>query len=219
MQTVEDFSVFRAAGPFLVPLLLLSVVALVFFLERFYFLHRRQIRTGEFLSGLGNLLARGRHIEALTVCEEAPGPVPRVVKAVLQQRDSGREAMRAAAEGVAILEVPALERRVGAIGVIAGIAPLTGLAGTVFALCRAFFRMRSQGHYATADAFSADIAAALASTAIALVLAILASLGHHFLVARVHAIANEIEWAAHDAMEFCSAPPPAAGEAPPAARR
>jgi biopolymer transport protein ExbB len=193
-----DFSLFLSAGPFLWPLLLLSVLALALFFERFHFLHRGQIRVNEFLTGLKNTLAGGRYIEALTLCEEAPGPVPRVVKAILLRRDEGEAVMRATAERAALLELPPLERRVSSIAAIAKIAPLVGLTGTLLALLDAFLQMRSQGHYATADAFSSDIAAALSTTALGLILAIFAHLAHHLLVSRIRSVLHDIEWSAHE---------------------
>ncbi|MDR1817016.1 MAG: MotA/TolQ/ExbB proton channel family protein [Puniceicoccales bacterium] len=213
-SNLESLSIVSAAGPLAWPLLLLGLIGLVFFVERTLFLHSGQIRAGEFLAGIKNNLREGRLNEALTHCNGAPGPVPRVIKAVLHRAGEGEQRMRLAAEEAALLEVPALERRVGTLLAIAKIAPLLGLTGTVFALLRAFLDMRSQGHYATADAFASDIAAALAVTALGLVVAALAHLAHHFLAARVRAILHDIEWAAHGVLAFVCTEMPAMPAAP-----
>ncbi len=180
-------------GPFVWTLLGIALFGLVFLIERGLYLHRRQIPSREFLSGIFNNLRKGRYIEALTVCENTEGPVARVVKAILLHRTESEERMRLAAEEAAIAEIPALERRAGTINAFAKIAPLVGLAGTVFALLRAFLHMTAAGHYATADLFSADIAQALAATGLGLVIAIVLHLGHHFIVGRIRALTYDID--------------------------
>jgi biopolymer transport protein ExbB len=202
MTPLQEFSLFTATGPFVWPLLLLSLLALVFFFERAHFLHKGQIRAGEFLRGIKNALSQGHLVEALTACEETPGPIPRIVKAILLRTRDGEAGMRSAAESAAILEIPALERRVGTIAAAAKLAPLLGFTGTLFALTRAFLHMQGQGHYATADAFAADIASALAVTALGLMLSVLAHLAHHFLYGRVRSIVHDMEWAAHETIQF-----------------
>lgn len=189
-------------GPFVWTLLGIALFGLAFLIERGVYLHRMQIPSGDFLNGLKNNLRKGRYVEALTVCENTEGPVARVVKAILLHRGESEERMRLAAEEAAIAEIPALERRAGTINAFAKIAPLVGLAGTVFALLRAFLHMNSAGHYATADLFSADIAQALSATGLGLVVAIVLHLGHHFIAERIRALTYEIDKTAIAVISF-----------------
>lgn len=200
-QPVE-FSVLSNGGPLLFPLLGVSLLALVFIVERTLFLHRGRIRAAEFLDGVRNNLRHGRLVEALTACEQAPGPVARVVKACLLHTKSGETRMRAAAEEAGLLELPVLERRIGTIAAVAKLAPLLGMLGTVIALLRAFLSLRSTGHYASADQFAGDIAGALVTTAAGLGISAVAHLGVHFLNGRVRAIVHDIEWASVACIRF-----------------
>jgi biopolymer transport protein ExbB len=200
-QPVE-FSVLSNGGPMLIPLIGLSLIALVFIVERTLFLHRGRIRAAEFLDGVRNNLRHGRLVEALTACEQAPGPVARVVKASLLHTRDGEPRMRAAAEEAALLELPILERRIGTISAIAKLAPLLGMLGTVIALLKTFLTLRSTGHYASADQFSGDIAGALVTTAAGLGISAVAHLGVHFLNGRVRALVHDIEWAAVASIRF-----------------
>ncbi|MDR2844756.1 MAG: MotA/TolQ/ExbB proton channel family protein [Puniceicoccales bacterium] len=200
--TTQAYSLLTDTGPLLWPLFLLSLIALVFLVERTHFLHKGQINARDFLEGIRNNLRQHRVTEALTVCEEAPGPVPRIVKAILLHSGESEARMRSAATEAAILEIPVLERRVGTIAAMAKLAPLLGLIGTVIALLRAFLAMNAQGHYATSDAFAHDIATALSATAVSLIIAALAHLGHHFLSGRIRSIVHDIEWSAHSTIQF-----------------
>lgn len=189
-------------GPFVWVLLGIGLFGVAFLIERGLYLHRRQIPSREFLSGIFNNLRKGRYIEALTVCENTEGPVARVVKAILLHHTEGEARMRLAAEEAAVSEIPALERRAGTLNALAKIAPLVGLAGTVFALLRAFLHMNAAGHYATADLFASDVAQALTATGLGLVIAIVLHLGHHFISGRIRALTYDIDKTAVSVIQF-----------------
>ena len=80
---IELFDKFQQGGIIMWPMFLMSLAALAIFIERVLFLHRNQIRSREFLSGIENSLEKGRLIEALTVCQDTPGPAAAMVKACL----------------------------------------------------------------------------------------------------------------------------------------
>lgn len=210
-QPVE-FSPLANGGPLLWPIIGLSVLTLVYILERSLFLHRGRIRAGDFVEGLKTNLRKGRLVEALTVCEQSPGPVPRVVKAALLHARDGEARMRAAAEEAALMELPILERRLGAIAAIGKIAPLLGFLATVIALLRAFLQLKSAGHYASADAFAGDIAAALTTSAAGLAVSVMAQTGVHFLHGRARAITHDIELSAVAMIRFVCHELPAESE-------
>ena len=75
-------------------LLALGLLGVMFFIERALYLHRGQIRAKAFVDGIKNTLVKRPLIEALTVCEETPGPVAAVVKAALLHADDPADAMR-----------------------------------------------------------------------------------------------------------------------------
>ncbi len=181
-------------------LLLLGIVALVFFVERALYLHRMQIRAKAFLEGIRNILGKRRIVEALTVCEETPGPVAVVVKAALMHAHEDAQKMRFAVQEAAVIEIPSLERRLGSIAAIAQIAPLVGLLGTVLGLVTTFVAFEKD--YATASVLARGMWMALLSTAGSLLLAIPARLAHHFLASRVRSIIRDVEWAGNEIMQY-----------------
>ena len=181
-------------------LLAFGVALAILFIERALYLHRGQIRSTAFVSGIKNILAKRRLVEALTVCEETPGPVAAVVKAALLHADDDAEAMRFHVQEAAVVELPALERRIGAIGAIAQVAPLLGLLGTVLGMIATFAAF--QRDYATASALAKGMWEALFCTAAGLMLAITAHLALHFLNGRVRAIVRDMEWSGNEIMKY-----------------
>ena len=183
-------------------LVLMAVIALVLFIERTFYLHRGQIRATAFVDGIKNILAKRRIVEALTLCEETPGPVAAVVKAALIHAHDDEGRMRYAVQEAAVVELPALERRLGSIAAIAQVAPLVGLLGTVLGMATTFYAFMQGGQYATAHALSEGMWKALLATAGSLIVAIPAHLAYHFLHGRVRSLVRDIEWAGNEIMRY-----------------
>ncbi len=187
------------------PLLHISVLGYVFFIERTLFLHQGQIQVRNFLDGIRNLLAKGRVAEALAVCEETPGPIPNIVKAALLHYDQSMDQIRGAVQSAALIEIPILERRVGTIAAIARIAPILGLLGTVLAGYDAFFLFQNEGVYANPADFAGSMGQALLTTIAGLAIAAMAYLGHHFLHGRLRAVVHDMESVGHDLLQWIAA--------------
>ncbi len=197
-----DFSLFTQGGPMLVVLVLMAAVVIVLFIERTLYLHRAQIRSKPFLDGIKNTLERRRLVEALTICEETPGPVAAVVKAALVNADKDAEKMRFAVQEAAVVEIPALERRLGSIAAVAQIAPLVGLLATLLGMITTFHAFMEGGQYATATALASGMWQALIGTAGSLLIAIPAHLAWHFLSGRVRSLVRDVEWAGNEIMQY-----------------
>lgn len=203
-------------GPIMYPLLFVSVLGFVMFVERALFLHKGQIGTQDFLSGIKNLVGKKRLVEALTLCEDTPGPMARIVKSALLHYGESREQIRAAIQSAALVEIPVLERRVGTIAAIAKVAPLLGFLGTLISAVQALYAL--EGANADSGAFGQFLAEALITSASGLAIGVMAVLAHHFLYGRVRALVHEFEWVGHTINEFLSTLPaatePSAGSEP-----
>jgi len=216
-MTGLDFSLFAKGGPMMWVLLAMSLVGTLLFIERVLYLHRGQIRSTAFVGGIKNILAKRRLLEALTVCEETPGPVAAVVKSALLHADDDEQKMRLSVQEAALTEIPVLERRLGSIAAITQVAPLVGLLGTLLGMITTFHAFMQGGNYATATVLAAGMWQALISTAGGLIVAIPGHLAHHFLSGRVRAIFLFEEWTGNEIMryllvEYRSLPEPANGK-------
>lgn len=201
-MTAFSYSVFAKGGPVMWLLVLLGLAAAVIFIERALFLHRGQIRSTEFLNGIKNLLEKNRLMEALTLSEETPGPVAKVVKAGLRHAADDEQALRFAVQEAALAEIPVLERRIGALAAIAQIAPLLGLLGTLLGMIKTFWLFNHGGSYATPAVLAGGMWEALLTAAAGLAVAIPAHLARHFLTGRVRVFVQDMEWAGNELMRF-----------------
>src|SRR4026207_1008569 len=165
-------TLWRDGGPMIWLLLLASAVAIVVFIERVLHFHRAQINSMEFLNGVRNVLKRDNVVEALSICDATPGPVARLVKVAILNRERGREGVREALEEAGLVEVPPLEEKLGLLATIAQVAPLMGLLGTALGFIQVFTQIQAQGTAATVQQLSGGIWEALICTAAGLAVAV-----------------------------------------------
>src|SRR5438874_13006266 len=202
----------KLGGPMIWLILGASATALVVFFQRVLHYHRAQINSMEFLNGVRNVLKRDNVVEALSICDATPGPVARLVKTAILNRDRGREGVRDALEEAGLLEVPRLEDKLNLLATIAQIAPLMGLLGTVMGFMRMFLQLQREGTFATPDRLAGGIWGALISMAAGLAVAIPTYAGYNYLVNRVNSIVLDMEKASTEILNIVSGPVNASGQ-------
>lgn len=183
----------QKGGPAMWAMFVVSVVGLAVFLERLVYLHRAQIRVGEFLRGLANLVRGDRYEEARKQCLSTPGPVARVALSAVLARECPRSELRDIVQEAGQLEVPRLERHLPLLAGLAYTAPLLGLLGTVLGLLEAFYLVSTQGGYATVADVSGAAYQSLISAAAGLAVAIPALIGVGYLSGRVKDLLHDME--------------------------
>jgi biopolymer transport protein ExbB len=174
-------------------ILLVSAVAVVVFVERFLHYHRAQINSTEFLSGVRNVLRRDNVVEALSICDATPGPVARLVRTAIVNRDHGRERITESLEEAGLSEVPRLEEKLNLLATIAQITPLLGLLGTILGLMQTFSVIKDAGVMAHVGMVSDGVWKALICAGAGLAVAIPAHAAYNYLVSRVNSIVLDME--------------------------
>ncbi|HHY84794.1 MAG TPA: MotA/TolQ/ExbB proton channel family protein [Verrucomicrobia bacterium] len=182
-------------------IMLVSAVGIVVFIERFLHYHRAQINSTEFLNGVRNVLRRDNVVEAVSICDATPGPVARLVKTAILNRDHGRERISEALEEAGLAEVPRLEEKLNLLATIAQVAPLLGLLGTVIGLMEAFGGLKD-GLMAHPELMSEGMSRALICAGAGLAVAIPAQAGYNYLVSRVNSIVLDMERAATEVVHI-----------------
>ena len=183
-------------GPVMWLILIAAAIAIAVFIERALHCHRAQINSTEFLNGVRNVLKRENVVEAISICDATPGPVARLVKTAILNRDKGRERVREAVEEAGLTEVPLLEEKLNLLATIAQIAPLLGLLGTIIGFMDVFKGLQTDGLYAhlSGEHSLADgIWHALICAAGGIAVAIFAHAGYNYLVSRVNKIVLDME--------------------------
>ena len=146
--------------------------------------------------------------EALTICDETPGPVAYLVKTAIMHRQDSKDAMRDALEDVSLAEVSRMERRLVVIALVAQIAPLLGLLGTVLGMVESLLVMQQQAPLVHSADLTGGLLRALTTTAAGLTVAIPSYAAFNILVIKVDRIVLDMEKAASEICAFLTSPRP-----------
>jgi biopolymer transport protein ExbB len=188
------FPTLLAKGGVMIWLLLLtSAVGIAVFVERLLHYHRAQINSAEFINGIRTVLKRENIVEALSICDATPGPVARLVKTAILNRERGREGVREALEEAGLVEVPRLEEKLNVLATIAQIAPLMGFLGTVLGFLKVFLKLQEAGLYSNLAPLAQGVFEGLICTAVGLSISIPGYVGYNYLVSRVNDIVLDME--------------------------
>lgn len=128
-----------SGGPLVWPILLVGLAALVLIIERLLFLRRVRANTDEMMGQVAGMVAAGDIAGALRAAEAQPGrPTSNVIQAGLSLRGNSPEVIESGLSEAMLRELPRLERFLTALKVLAAVAPLLGLLGTVTGMINTF---------------------------------------------------------------------------------
>lgn len=188
-----QFDLVEQGGPAMVLVLALGAIALVIFFQRLFHLHRAQIKSGDFIRGIFTIVNKGNIVEAVSQCEETPGPVAQMVRMAILEREQGPERVRQVMQEVGLAEIPRLERHLTLLLTLGQLAPLAGLLGTVLGMINVLGIIGAQAPQVYAGDLSDGLMTALLTTAAGLLVAIPVYAGHNLLANRVQSIVLDME--------------------------
>lgn len=194
-------------GPMMVPILLCSFIAFAVIAERFMLLRKMRLNTRKFMGEISYALKRNRADEAIDMCDKAPGPLPRVLKAGILKYDRSKRDIKEAIEDAALHEIPRLEKNIAILATIAQISPLLGLVGTVIGMVEVFQEIQVKTAAllpVTPADLSAGIWQALIATVAGLIVAIPAVAAYNYFVSKVNYLIREMEISAADLVDILS---------------
>ena len=198
------FEMITAMGPMFWLILFFAALALAVVAERLFYYHRVNINSGDFLRGLSALIRAGEYAEALHEARQLPGPMARVVEAVLARPKLERQELREIAMGAAELEVYRIERHVRLLQMCATVMPLLGILGTMLALMD-FYETPGVTQGSAAPPMVAEtVLQALMLSASGVALAIPAYLFYMYLASRARKIVNSVERAGMECVHIIS---------------
>lgn len=189
--TEEFKSFFKKGGIVMYPLMLVAIIALLLFLERFVMLSYRGHLGRRFTKKMDALIAEKKYEEAANLCLKKETSLAMVLFAVLNKVNDTRENAERSLQEALLREQPKLERRMGLLAAMGTIAPLLGLLGTVTGIITLFTVITEVG---TNDArvLAGGISEALVTTEMGLVIAIPVMILHGLLSEKIEKITSEL---------------------------
>jgi len=195
MDTLAAF--FDKAGPIGAVIVASSVVAVFIVLERLWVFWRFRMRDPSLLDRIRELVGAGSVAEAAALARQQVNPVAASLAHLLERAAAAgvksRGELEKALVHAASREVRGLERFLPSLALIANVAPLLGLMGTVTGMIEAFQAIQNLGGKVNASVLAGGIWEAMLTTALGLGVAIPATIAHHLLQGRVQRLAADLE--------------------------
>ena len=193
-------------GWIMIPILVLSVLAVYIFVER-YFAIRRAAQTDEnFMNRIKDYIHDGKIESALTLCQSTDSPVARMIEKGIQRIGRPLSDINTAIENVGRLEIFKLEKGLPALASAAGGAPMIGFLGTVTGMIRAFYDMAMAGNNIDVQILSSGIYEAMVTTVAGLSVGIIAYFAYNILVTRIEKVVNDLETKTTEFMDLLNEP-------------
>ncbi len=185
--------------------LVLSFIAIYIFIERYLTITRASKIDDNFMNNIRMNVQSGNIQGAKALCQTTDSPVARMVEKGLQRIGKPLRDIDAAIENVGNLEIFKLEKNLSTLASIAGAAPMIGFLGTVTGMILSFYTMATEQNV-TPNVLAGGIYQALITTALGLLIGILAYVGYNLLVANVEKVVFKMERTTTEFMDLLQEP-------------
>jgi biopolymer transport protein ExbB len=195
-QEEMTFSLIQMAikgGWLMIPLLLLSIMAIYIFGERWWAIRKSAQINPNFMKDIHDAIHQGRIETALDLCQRSESPIARMIEKGIERIGRPLSDIQAAVENIGNVEVARLEKGLPMLATIAGGAPMIGFLGTVMGMIQAFFNMAQAGNNIDISLLSGGIYTAMVTTVAGLFVGILAYFGYNFLTAKISDLIFKME--------------------------
>jgi biopolymer transport protein ExbB len=205
-QSISVWSLALAGGPIMIPIALLSVLAIYLFIERLMVINKANQNPDAFMGRVKELVLRGDINGAKVLCSQNDTPVARMIEKGLSRIGSPLKNIEASIENVGKIEVFKLEKNLSTLATVAGAAPMLGFLGTVMGMVEAFIAISQEEGSVSPKLLSSGIYTAMITTVAGLIVGIIAYLAYNFLVTRVQKVVHKMEYTSIDFIDLLQEP-------------
>lgn len=204
--TLSYWELSLKGGWIMIPIVILSIVAVYIFIERYFAIKRASQTDYNFMNKIKDYIHDDKLESALALCQSTDSPVARMIEKGLQRIGRPLNDINAAIENVGNLEISKLEKSLPTLATVAGAAPMMGFLGTVMGMIRAFYDMSNAGNNIDVGLLSNGIYTAMVTTVAGLMVGIIAYLAYNILVAKVEKVVFQLEANTSEFMDLLNEP-------------
>jgi biopolymer transport protein ExbB len=197
---------FSKGGLFMYPILLVFVAGMAIAVERWLELNRIRGVNRKIWDRIHPVLTKGEFDKAQSIIDKDKSTISQMLGMGLARMGAvrRREDIEIAMEESMMEIIPQLEKRTSYVALLANIATLLGLLGTIMGLIEAFTAVSNANPAEKADLLSASISVAMNTTAFGLMSAIPLLLFHAKLTSTTGQIVDSLEMASVKALNSIS---------------
>ncbi|TSA34281.1 MAG: MotA/TolQ/ExbB proton channel family protein [Porphyromonadaceae bacterium] len=193
-------------GWVMIPIFLLSILAVYIFVERYFAIRKASIEDQSFMNRVREFIHDRKIEAAIRLSQSTNTPVSRMIEVGISRIGRPMADVNAAIENVGRLEIYKLERGLASLGAAAGAAPMLGFLGTVLGMIRAFYDMSMAGSTIDIGILSNGIYTAMVTTAAGLLVGIPAYFFYNILVSKIETVVFVLETRSSEFMDLLNEP-------------
>jgi len=205
-QAMTMMDIILKGGILMIPIAILSIVAVYFFVER-YVTIRRYVTTDErFMNKIHEFIRGGKIDSALKLCKSTSEPIARMIEKGIKRIGKPIKEIEESIEIAGKFEIYELEKNIQILAVIASIAPMFGFLGTIIGVIKIFHDI-SLSSDVSIGSVSAGLYTKMVTSAAGLMVGVLAYIGYHWLKRILNKAIHQLEWSAMNFIELLNEPP------------
>jgi len=185
-------------GWVMLPIGILLVLALVIFFERYFTIRKASKDDSNLTVQVRASILSGNLESAKALCRNSNTPLGRMLQKGLLRIGRPIKDIEGAIENIGKLEVSKLEKNIGILGIVAGIAPMFGFLGTIIGVIKIFFDISTTDNFSIGT-ISGGLYVKMITSAAGLSVGVIAYVGYHILNMMVDKVILKLET---DAIEF-----------------
>lgn len=204
-EGLSALSLLMQGGPVMIPILLLSVIAISIFFERLFYIRRASKVDANLLKEIKKRLFEGDVKSALDYCAKSDYSVARLIEKGLMRMGSPIRDIESAIENTGRVELYKMEKNVSILSAIAAIAPMFGFLGTVLGMIKAFYNISISDNISI-GIIASGIYEKMITSASGLIVGVVAYILYTYLNTMIDRATHKMEVAAVDFMDLLHKP-------------
>ena len=204
-QTISLWDLAQKGGPILIPIAILSLAAVYIFFERLFVIQRYSKTDTNFVNQIKDHVYYGNIDAAKSLCKNTNSPIARMIGKGIVRLGKPVKEIEGAIESAGRLEVYQMEKNLGILSTIAGLAPMFGFLGTIFGVIKIFYEIHLENSLEIGT-ISGGLYVKMISSAAGLMVGMIAYAGYQFLVHRIDRVVNKMEISAIEFIDLLEEP-------------
>jgi biopolymer transport protein ExbB len=204
-QTLQLFDLVAKGGWVMIPIAFLLFAALYLIFERYFVIRSQSRYDANFIDNIRDMVAQGNIKSAESFAKNQRTAMGRVFEKAIGRIGSPIREIESTIETVGQIELSRLERNMGYLGIIAGIAPMLGFIGTISGIIRIFYDI-SLSDNISVGIIAGGLYEKMITSGSGLIVGVIAYTGYHLLNMMIERFTLALEVNAFEFIEVLQKP-------------
>ncbi len=203
-ESISLWYLLQEGGLLMFPLLILSILTVYFFIERYMVIKNAGKTPDDFMDRVREKVVEGNIAGAQSLCKNNNGALPKMIIKGISRIGKPIDHIEKSMENAGKLEVYKMEKNLGVLSTIAGVAPMFGFLGTIAGMIILFFNIQQLGF--SIENIAGGIYTKMVSSAVGLIIGLVAAVLHSILNGRINRVVNKMETASTEFLDILHEP-------------